>query len=155
MTFKAFNLKKLLQALLYILAPLVLGFAVSMAIGNTDDFYFSLNRPPLSPPPIVFPIVWSILYLLMGFASYLSRNWFRSMVLFYIGLFMNLAWIVFFFGLHLVGFSAVWIALLLIESVYTLRSFFECNKLSGWLFLPYVLWLVFAVYLNIGILLLN
>jgi len=68
---------------------------------------------------------------------------------------MNLLWTVLFFGLHLVGFSALWIVLLLIESLFTLASFLKCNRLSGVLFIPYILWLAFAAYLNIGIYILN
>lgn len=155
MTFKAFNLKKIGAALLYILAPLVLGFAVSQIVGNTRDFYLDLQKPPLSPPAIVFPIAWTLLYLLLGIASYLSRECTAAINLFYIGLAMNYAWVFFFFGFHLIGFSAFWLVLLLAVSVLNTISFFKCNTLSGYLMLPYLAWLCFALYLNLGILILN
>lgn len=155
MTFKTINLKKILSALPRILAPLVLGFAVSMLIGDTREFYFSLDRPPLSPPPVLFPVVWSILYLLMGISSYLARDCKTTQWLFYAGLFMNLLWTVLFFSFNLIGFSAIWIVLLTIQSLITLVSFLRCNSLSGLLFVPYILWLIFASYLNIAIYFLN
>ena len=154
-TFKVFNLKKILTAALYILAPLALGFATSMIAGNDNGFYSGLNKPPFAPPAIVFPIVWSVLYVLMGIAFYISRECDNVKPLFYVQLAVNYAWTFLFFRFHLITFAAVWIALLLVLVIINTIQFFNCKKAAGYLMIPYIIWLLIALYLNIGIVILN
>ena len=121
-----------------------------------------LNKPPLSPPGIVFPIVWAILYLLMGYAAYRVQisgkdpvYIRRSMIFYGLQLFLNFLWPIVFFGLEwqLVAFFlllALW-ALIYI----TMRLFSAIDEPAGDLLIPYILWVTFAAYLNLGVYLLN
>lgn len=141
--------------------PLAVGGLSSLVSGGMSD-YENLAQPPLSPPGWVFPVVWTILYLLMGFASYLvftadapAGQKKRALTLYAIQLFLNFLWSPVYFGLEwrLVAFFillALWVAVLL-----TMRAFSQINEKAGDLLLPYILWLTFAAYLNLGTVLLN
>ncbi|MCM1112890.1 MAG: tryptophan-rich sensory protein [Muribaculum sp.] len=119
--------------------------------------YETLYRPPLAPPGWVFPVVWSILYVLMGIASYLIvRNptgEARRTALYYYGvqLVVNLLWPVIFFRFGAYGTAFFWLLLLWYLAFMTGRKFFELNRAAGRLFLPYLAWLTFAAYLNLAI----
>ena len=150
--------KKLLIALAI---PLAVGGLSSLVSGGMSD-YENLVQPPLSPPGWVFPVVWTILYLLMGYASYLvftadapAGQKKRALTLYAIQLFLNFLWSPVYFGLEwrLVAFFvllALWAAILL-----TMRAFSAINEKAGDLLLPYILWVTFAAYLNLGTVLLN
>ncbi len=147
------------KKLFYTFLPLVLGFLVSSFI-NTYDVYSNLIKPSISPPRMVFPIVWSILYLIMGYSSYLisiSKNSKKneSLYLYYLQLFVNLSWSFIFFeqGNYLLSF--IWIVLLIVIVIIMIKSFYEINRLSAILNIPYLIWLLFACYLNFYIYLLN
>lgn len=141
---------------LRIFLPLILGSLIGL-LTSTDINYQSLIKPPLSIPPIVFPIVWSILYLFLG----LTYNSFRNksdnieiIKLYYLQLFVNLIWPLLFFSFKLRFFSILWIILLL-ALVSLLIKKLEKDRFSFYLLIPYLLWLIFATYLNIGIYILN
>ena len=152
------NLKKLLISLAVPLAVGGLSALLSGGMGGNED----LLQPPLSPPGWLFPIVWTALFLLMGYAFY--RVWTsgedpqkikKAMILFGIQLFLNFLWSPVFFGLQwrLVAFFillALWAAILL-----TIRAFSDVDELAADLLLPYLLWVTFAGYLNISLYLLN
>lgn len=152
------NVKKLLICLAI---PLAVGGLASLLAGGYQDFQ-QLQQPPLSPPPWVFPIVWSILYLLMGYGSYrilvsgkeplLVR---KALVAYGIQLALNFLWPIIFFGAnwYLAAFFlliALWIAIFI-----TMRRFLALDEKAGDLLLPYLLWVCFAGYLNLGVYLLN
>ncbi len=118
-------------------------------------------KPPLSPPSIVFPIAWGILYLLIALAAarvdLCTKSPARTLGLrLWAAQFaVNFLWPVFFFNLRAYGFSLFWLLLLLALSVWTALTFRKIDRVSALLFVPYLLWLGFAVYLNTGVWVLN
>ena len=139
-----------------LLFSLMINFVISMLLGNFSTYYDSLNSQ-VHVPAIVFPIVWSILYLIIGYINYcLEENGdIKGSNIFYIQLLFNVIWTPLFFGLHLPLVSAIDIVILLGISLYMLFYLFKRNKKLAYLWVPYVLWLVFATYLNISIAILN
>ena len=147
------------------------GLSVLLAVGvgglsgflsrNGMKEYASLKRPPLSPPGAVFPVVWTILYILMGIASYLvltsaKPNRSRSALLVYgVQLFFNFFWPILFFSLKLYLSAFFWLVLLWLLILVTTVLFYKIAKPAGLLLVPYLLWVAFAGYLNLGIYLLN
>lgn len=149
------------KLLICLAIPLAVGGLSALVSGGMSN-YKTFNQPPLSPPGWVFPVVWSILYLLMGYASYRvltsgadSQKIRQALTLYGAQLFFNFLWSPVFFGLewYLVAF---FILLILWVLIYlTMRAFSEIDDLSGTLLLPYILWVTFAGYLNLGVYLLN
>ncbi len=142
--------------------PLGVGALAGILSGSGMREYSQMNQPPLSPPGWVFPIVWSALYLLMGYASYRvytadadkaqKRN---ALILYGIQLFLNFLWPLVFFGLGWY-LTAFWLLLLLWIAIFlTIRAFSSIDERAGDLLLPYILWVSFAGYLNLGVYLLN
>ena len=150
------NYKKLI---LIILGTFLIGSFFSFFIPNSRGFYSTLEKPPLSPPGILFPIVWSILYILMGISLYIvSESETRkeeNYLIYIIQLVVNSLWTLLFFGLNLQLLSFLWILLLIVLVVVMIISFYQTNKLAGLLQIPYLIWLLFAAYLNLGIYILN
>ncbi|MBO5105632.1 MAG: tryptophan-rich sensory protein [Clostridia bacterium] len=157
MVIRTIKLKKLL---LYVGLTFVFGVIGALLGGGTEQIYASLNKPTLSPPGIVFPIVWSILYLLMGLSAYFLSNVRNSEIsdllkLYWIQLILNALWPLVFWRLQAFWLAAVIIvAILTLVIIITVRAL-KINKLSAYLFIPYIVWLLFALYLNIGIAVLN
>ena len=126
-------------------------------IRSSSEFYAKRKKPPLSPPGIVFPIVWTALYILLGFSAglvHLSGGW--SAVGFPLGFFMghmliNALWTPFFFRWKLILFSAFWIVLVDATALATFLIFHHYSHLASYLMIPYLVWLVFATYLNWGV----
>lgn len=148
---------KLTQKLIYILLPIVGGSLVGLIINSSID-YNSLIKPLLSPPSYVFPIVWSILYLLIGIAYYIYRKDNDNSItikLYYIQLIVNYLWSIIFFTLKLYVLSGIWIILLAGLILYLMIRLYKESKISFYIFIPYILWVLFATYLNIGIIILN
>ena len=142
---------------LRIFLPLILGGIMAFIIKDAID-YTSLNQPPLAPPKIVFPIAWTILYFLIGLSYYLNRkdcNNRETIILYYAGLFFNLSWTILFFLLKLRLLSIFWIILLIGLTFFLIGNYLKEKRISAYLLYPYVIWLIFAAYLNIGIYLLN
>lgn len=141
-----------------ILIPLVLGGIVGILISSSID-YDSVQKPFLSPPSMVFPIIWTILYILMGISKGILES--KSLVdnniniIYYVQLFVNLLWPVAFFVLKWRLFAFIWICLLAVLVLYMIIKFYEKNKLSGLLQIPYFIWTVFATYLNLFVYILN
>lgn len=154
------NNKKLLILCLFI--PLAVGGGASLISGGGMDAFETLNKPPLSPPGILFPIVWTILYLLMGAASYFviasdsAEEKIRSAVTLYgIQLFFNFLWPILFFSFFAYLLSFLWLVALLILIILTALSFYKIKNLAGYLLIPYIAWVTFAGYLNFGVFVLN
>ena len=149
---------KLSQKLLYILTPLIGGSIVGLIINKSIDYNYLVN-PPLSPPSYLFPIVWSILYLLIGISYYIYRknNNDNSLTikLYYIQLILNYLWSIIFFTLKLRTLAVIWIIVLAITIIYLMVRFYKEERTSFYLFIPYILWVLFATYLNIGVVVLN
>ena len=141
-----------------IILPLALGAIVGLIIMPFMD-YKSLEKPLLSPPSIIFPIVWTILYLLMGISYALLKQ--KSLVdssvniSYYVQLVLNLLWPIAFFVFKWRLFAFIWILLLDIAITTMIRVFFSKDKLASVLQVPYFIWSLFATYLNLGIYILN
>lgn len=147
------------QFFFFLLIPLIGGFLISFFINSTET-YSNLEKPPFSPPSIVFPIVWTILYLLMGISSYLiwkSNHPERKKALFFywIQLLLNYLWPILFFTCQTYFFALIELFILLYALIQMIYLFFQVNKVAGYLQIPYLLWLLFATYLNMGIVFLN
>jgi len=128
---------------------------------GTQIYNETIIQPPLSPPAIVFPIVWGILFALMGIGAariYLAptsgaRS--RSLLLFLTQLIFNFFWSIIFFNFQAYGFAFIWLLILWFLILLMILSFRKVDKLAAWLQLPYLLWVTFAAYLNFGVWLLN
>lgn len=150
------------RLILCLLIPLGVGGLSALLSMEGMKAFSALNQPPLSPPAWVFPIAWTILYLLMGLASYLVvteelGSGRRSPALFYYAaqLVFNFFWSLLFFRLSAFLLAFFWLIALWVLILVTLILFFRVRKAAGWLMLPYLLWVTFAGYLNLGIFLLN
>ena len=138
-----------------ILIPVAIGGIVGFIINPYID-YNSLVQTPLSPPSIVFPIVWTILYVLMGISYYLLKNPSKKeKIIYFIQLGVNALWSVFFFIGKFYLFSFIWIVLLDVLVIFMTGIFYHNNKASAYLQIPYLIWILFATYLNLGIYILN
>ena len=141
-----------------ILIPVIVGGIVGIIISRAID-YNSLEKPFLAPPSILFPIAWTILYILMGVSYGILKS--KSLVdysissIYYFQLFVNALWSIFFFVLKWRLFAFIWILLLLILVIKMITRFYSKDKLAGLLQIPYLLWILFASYLNLFIYLLN
>ena len=151
------------KTLVFFLALPVLTGAVSALISSDSMKQFaSLNQPPLSPPGWLFPVVWTVLYILMGAASYLvyesdapKREISRALTYYGLQLFFNFFWSIFFFNFGLYYFSFAWLIAMLVLIIITTVMFYSINKTAAYLMIPYIIWVVFAGYLNLGVALLN
>lgn len=127
-----------------------------------ESWYQSLIKPALTPPNIVFPVVWNILFFMMGLSAWLvwraAGGLFeagRALALFGIQLGLNLSWSVVFFGLRSPGGAAVEILFLLAAIAATIATFWPISRLAAWLLVPYFLWVTFAAYLTVSVWVLN
>lgn len=141
-----------------ILIPVVLGGIVGFIISGFMD-YEVLQKPPLAPPGIVFPIAWTILYILMGvsYGIIMDKSQIDSDIrmIYYSQLIVNLLWPIAFFVLKWRLFAFFWIVLLAVLVIIMAVKFYRKNKIAGLLQIPYVAWVIFATYLNFGIYFLN
>ena len=150
--------KKFKTYLKSILVPVLVGGVVGFLISGRIH-YNSLEKPFLSPPSMTFPIVWTILYILMGISYGILAN--NSLVdskinsIYYLQLFFNALWPIAFFLLKWRFFAFIWIIILAILIIIMIARFYEKHKTSAWLQVPYLLWTLFATYLNFGVYLLN
>lgn len=151
-------MSKTLEYVKSILIPVILGGVVGLIISNFMD-YEVLNKPPLSPPSILFPIIWTIIYILMGISYGILRT--NNLVddktksVYYTQLLTNLIWPIIFFAFKWRFISIIWIIVLLILVIYMTILFYKKNKWAGLLQLPYIIWSIFATYLTIGVYILN
>lgn len=150
------DLKRLLFC---IFLPLAAGALSGYLAKNSAELFSTLNKPPLTPPGWLFPIVWSLLYLMMGIASYLvltSGQPNQQALLWYTAqLILNFLWPILFFYFELYFLSFVWLVLLWWTILKTIELFYEISKPAALLLVPYFLWVTFAGYLNLAITLLN
>ena len=132
-----------------------------LSMKGVDYYNANVTQPPFSPPAWVFPVIWPILYALMGIGAYLvsqvpeSALRSRGLNLMVVQLIVNFFWPLFFFNVGAYGFSLLWLVLLWILVLWMLLTFRKVVPLAGWLQIPYLLWLTFAIYLNFGVWYLN
>ena len=148
--------------ILCIVIPLAVGSLAGFITKESMDTFNMLNKPLLSPPGIVFPIVWTILYTLMGIASYLvitsgkgSSKIKEALVYYGLQLLFNFFWSILFFSFGWYLFSFIWLLFLWVLIFNTMASFYDINKNATYLLVPYLLWVTFAGYLNFAIYLMN
>ncbi len=151
-------MKQFIKKIFYLFLPLFLGSIVGLLISSSID-YGLLLKPKFSPPGYLFPIAWSILYLLLGISYYFfkenNQDTLEEDIAYYVSLGINLLWSVFFFVLKWRGFTVLWTLFLLIMVSYLLYRFYERYKLAFYLNIPYLLWLLYATYLTLGVYFLN
>lgn len=140
--------------------PLLVGGISALITGGGFKDYSNVARPALSPPAILFPIVWTLLYILMGISAYIvwERDTTKArlpIAIYAIQLFLNFMWPIFFFSFKAYLFSFIWLLLLWAFVLAMIIVFYKVNRLAGILQIPYLLWLTFAAYLNLGVFLLN
>ncbi|MGI6201672.1 MAG: TspO/MBR family protein [Christensenellales bacterium] len=137
------------------------GLVSALLGGNSSAYYAQLVRPPLSPPSWLFPVAWTLLYVLLGVAAYRvyraepSAGRRRALGLYALQLGVNFLWNPAFFGLHNPALGLAVILVLDLFVVLTIARFARVDRCAAWLLAPYLLWLLYATYLNIGIVLLN
>lgn len=156
-------LKRSIPSLVFSAISLLVGILSALVTKGNMDIYESIETPPLSPPATVFPIVWSILFILMGVgAGMVYRRWEKEennaregLLFFAIQLAVNFIWSVLFFNAQKYLLCIFVLLLLLILVIRMAKGFGKVNKVAGLLQVPYILWLLFALYLNVGIVVLN
>lgn len=153
-------MKNLKALVISILIPLSVGALSAFLTKNSMSTYEKLIQPPLSPPGWLFPIVWTILFILMGISSYMiyiSDSPYKKSALriYAIQLAVNFFWTIIFFNMERYLFAFIWLLLLLVLIFFMIISFSRINKTAAYLQIPYLLWVAFAGYLNLGIYLLN
>ena len=144
----------------YIAVPLAVGAAAALLSREGMKMLDSVIKPPLTPPAWLFPLCWTVLYVLMGVASYLvavSDDDLRGNALVFYGvqLILNFFWPLLFFNLAAYLFSFIWLVILWTIILATMLKFYKISERAGDLMLPYILWVTFAGYLNFGIYMLN
>ena len=127
----------------YIAIPLILGAVVGFLTSGGTDNYNGIV------PGWIFPIVWTVLYILMGIASYLVRNNMNLVDIYKLNLFVNLTWPFIFFTFDFKVLAFFWILLLILIVGIMIYGFYKENKIAGYLLIPYIFWLIFAAILNL------
>lgn len=144
-----------------LLSEAVGGLAGWLTREGTKLYQTGIIQPPLSPPGLIFPIVWSILYALMGIST--ARIWSappsinrtRGLRLFATQLIFNFFWSILFFNLESFGIALIWLIALWLLIFWMYLFYRETDQLAAALQIPYLLWVAFAAYLNLGVWILN
>lgn len=129
--------------IVFIAIPLVLGVIVGLITSKGSSSYDGIV------PGWIFPVVWSILYVMMGISSYLIRDDRKLINIYIVSLVMNLLWPIIFFGFKLKVLGFFWILILILVVGYMIYRFYDKNKVSAYLLIPYLLWIIFASILNL------
>lgn len=142
--------------------PLAVGVVSSLLTSDAMKIFHFMNKPPLAPPGWLFPIVWTILYLMMGLASYYV---FRSeadpavkrtgLLLYGAQLIFNFFWSLLFFNASLYLIAFIWLMVMWALIIATMFYFHKADRKAGWMMLPLTVWTTFAAYLNLGIYILS
>ncbi len=153
-------MKNIKAFIISILIPLGVGGLSALISRGGMAAFDMIQKPPLTPPAIVFPIAWTILYILMGIASYfvfVSDSPLKESALrvYGIQLVFNFFWSIFFFNLSAYLFSFFWLLVLWFLIIICTLLFYAIDKKAAYLMLPYLAWVTFAGYLNLGVYFLN
>lgn len=147
----------ILTYLVAIAIPLLVGILSALLTKDFMISYEELPKPPLAPPAALFPIVWTVLYILMGISSATAvisrdtdnmRSLRTSLEYYAMSLALNFGWSIIFFRAEAYFGSLIWLLLLLFTVIKTVKNYKKVSKLSAYLQIPYVVWLIFAAYLN-------
>ena len=146
----------------FVAIPLLVGGVASLISRESMAMFDRLTKPPLAPPGWLFPLVWTILYTFMGLASYLvftsqkDQNEIKLALQIYTPqLAFNFFWTILFFNFELYFFAFFWLLALLALLILTTILFYKVSKPAAYLMIPYIIWVILAAYLNLGIALLN
>lgn len=167
-TQKLSNLNKAWRIALAIAVPLGGGFIISLFTRDAMSKFSSFNQPPLAPPAWLFPVAWTILYILMGVASYLiwkkghdanapadktaSKT---ALIIYAVQLVFNFIWTPVFFSLGWHWFAFIWLMVMWVLIIALMSKTHKISRPAFWMLLPYIIWCTFAAYLNCGIAILN
>lgn len=154
------------KAVLYAISvgiPLAVGGLSALLTAKNMDIYSELKTPPGSPPSVMFPIVWTVLYILMGISAALVRQNCRmdknsadaGLAFYALSLAFNFVWSILFFNMRAFVFSFVWLCGLLLLIALTIIKYKNVSKKAAYLQIPYLIWVIYAGYLNLGISILN
>ena len=151
--------------------PYIISVAFALGIGglsalitaNNMDLYSQINQPPLAPPSLLFPVVWTLLYILMGISAAMvwqKRGEDRTKVdtalsIYALNLFLNFFWSIIFFNMRAFLFAFIWLVALWAVILIMIIKFAKIKPIAGYLQIPYLLWVTFAGYLNLAIYILN
>lgn len=146
--------------LLFIVTAQLAGTVSALASGGFSGFYLQLEKPPLSPPAWLFPVVWTALYTLMGISAYLiyssddggKKN---ALAVYWVQLGVNFLWSIVFFRFMLLNAAVAVIILLLILIAMMIKMFRDIRPAAGYINIPYLAWAAFAAYLNIAFAIIN
>ena len=154
-------MKKIYKLIISLLIPQLAGGLGSLfTASSVGEWYLTIEKSPLNPPGWVFGPVWTTLFLLMGYALYLvwtseGEKRKQAFGIFAIQIILNVLWSVLFFGLRSPGLALLEIIVLWVAILSNIIFFGRANKLAGYLLIPYILWVSFAIYLNFSIWRLN
>ncbi len=150
---------KLKNFVFSIAVPLIVGATAAILTRDGMETFESLEKPPLSPPGWLFPVVWTVLYILIGISRYLvsvsEKESSIAETVYYVGLAFNFLWPIIFFGFENYIFAFVWLILLWIVTIVNIILFHRISRTAAYLMIPYLLWITFAGYLNLGVSILN
>lgn len=142
--------------------PVIVGVVAGLLTRNSMEMFEMIEKPPLAPPGWLFPVVWTILYILMGISSYLiitskadQEEIADAIRLYAYQLLVNFLWPTFFFNLQWYFLALLWLILLWILVFFMIRKFSSISKIAAYMNIPYLIWLTFAAYLNAGVWWLN
>lgn len=151
--------------------PYVISVAIALGVGALSAFltkssmevYKNINQPPLAPPMILFPIIWSILFILMGIGSAIiflkkddgNGDASGALIIYGLQLVVNFFWSIIFFNMQAYLFSFIWLIILWLLIIWMIFKFKKISPLAAYLQIPYLLWVTFAGYLNLMIYILN
>ena len=144
-----------------VLLTLAVGALSALLTSGGMERYKLIEKPPLTPPDILFPVVWTILYVLMGvgmarvFMKSEGKTKSRNVIIYSLQLYFNFMWSVLFFVFQAYGFSFIWLIALWVLIILMIYSFYQTDKLAAVLQLSYFIWVTFAGYLNFVIYLMN
>lgn len=148
--------------LIYIIAAELVGAASAFFTGDFSDFFIKYNEPPLLPPGWLFPVVWVILYGIMGFSAYLVRysegdkkHINTALNIYRLQLGVNFSWSIIFFRFEAIKTAFAVIIALLVLIIIMIYRFYRINRLSAVINIPYLAWVIFAGYLNLATIIVN
>lgn len=154
------NGKTVMMLIIFVAIPIITGVISAFLTSNAMSAFNTMNKPALAPPAWLFPIAWTILYILMGVAGFLM---FKSddkasrigLFIYAVQLFFNFTWSLIFFKFNAYVFAAVWLGVLLAMIIILIVNTAKYSKQAMLMLIPYAAWCCFAMYLNVGIAVLN
>ncbi len=153
---------KILLLIFSFTLPLLIGFGAGRLSAESSLIYNDFKLPPLAPPSYVFGIAWTIIYILMGLSCFLifvaninKKKKKVALIYYFLQLTVNFFWTLIFFNLNFKLFAFIWILLLVFLLIKTMAAFLQIDKIAFYLLIPYILWLLFASYLNLALYVLN